>query len=92
MTAVLLAGALPVVFWMSRAVVGYSGGVSVIVAGLFGISPITWYAVAHVSPGQLIAAQAVSLLTWAGVSLWRGKLTWRRGRAVRRRCWRSATG
>jgi hypothetical protein len=80
MTAVLLAGALPVVFWMSRAVVGYSGGVSVIVAGLFGISPIAWYAVAHVSPGQLIAAEAVSLLTWAGVSLWRGKLTWRRGR------------
>jgi hypothetical protein len=27
----------------------------------------------------LIAAQAVSLLTWSGVSLWRGRLTWRRG-------------
>jgi hypothetical protein len=79
MTAVLLAGALPVVFWMSRAVVGYSGGVSLIVAGLFGISPITWYAVAHVSPGQLIAAQAVSLLTWSGVSLWRGRVSWSRG-------------
>jgi hypothetical protein len=79
MTAVLLAGALPVVFWTARAVVGYSGGVSVILAGLYGISPITWYAVAHVSPGQLIAAQAVSLLTWSGVSLWRGRLSWRRG-------------
>jgi hypothetical protein len=79
MTAVLLAGALPVVFWMSRAVTGYSGGVSMIVTGLFGVSPIMWYAVAHVSPSQLIAAQAVSLLTWAGVSLWRGRLTWRRG-------------
>ena len=79
LTAVLLAGALPVVFWMSRAVIGYSGGVSVIVAGLFGISPITWYAVAHVAPGQLLAAQAVSLLTWAGVTLWRVRLTWRRG-------------
>jgi hypothetical protein len=78
-TAVLLAGALPVVFWVSRAVIGYSGGVSVIVAGLFGISPISWYAVAHVSPGQLLAAQAVSLLTWSGVALWRGRLTWRRG-------------
>ncbi|MGH7944912.1 MAG: hypothetical protein ACREH8_00810 [Opitutaceae bacterium] len=80
MTAILLAGTLPVVFWMSRALIGYSGGVSLIVAGLYGISPITWYAVAHVSPGQLIAAQAVALLTWSGVSLWRGRLTWRRGR------------
>ena len=80
MTAVLLAGGLPVVFWASRAVIGYSGGVSVIITGLFGISPIAWYAVAHVSPGQLLAAQAVSLLTWAGVSLWRGRLGWRRAR------------
>jgi hypothetical protein len=79
MTAVLLAGTLPLVFWTSRAVIGYSGGVSLIVAGLYGISPIVWYAVAHVSPGQLIAAQAVALLTWSGVSLWRGRLTWRRG-------------
>lgn len=78
MTAVLVAGLLPMVFWMSRAVIGYSGGVSVIVAGLFGISPILWYAYAHVSPGQLLAAQAVSLLTWAGVALWRGRLTWAR--------------
>lgn len=78
MTAVLLAGLLPVVFWVSRVVIGYSGGVSLIVAGLFGISPVMWYAVAHVSPGQLIAAQAIALLTWAGVALWRGRLTWRR--------------
>lgn len=78
MTAVLLAGLLPVVFWVSRAVIGYSGGVSLIVTGLFGISPVMWYAVAHVSPGQLIAAQAIALLTWAGVALWRGRLTWRR--------------
>jgi len=79
LTMVLVAGALPVVFWVSRAVIGYSGGVSVIVAALYGISPILWYAVAHVSPGQLLAAQAVALLTWAGVALWRGPLTWRRG-------------
>jgi len=78
LTAVLLASALPAVFWSARAIVGYSGGVSVIIAGLFGISPITWYAFAHVSPGQLLAAQAVVWLTWAGVSLWRGRLTWRR--------------
>ena len=78
-TAVLLAGALPVVFWSARAVLGYSGGVSIIIAALFGISPIMWYVVAHVSPGQLLAAQAVVLLTWAGAALWRTRLTWRRG-------------
>jgi len=79
LTMVLVAGGLPVVFWVARAVIGYSGGVSVIVAALYGISPILWYAVAHVSPGQLLAAPAVALLTWAGVALWRGPLTWRRG-------------
>jgi hypothetical protein len=79
-TAVLLAGLLPVVFWMARAVFGYSGGVSLLVAGLAGVSPVLWYAVAHVAPGQLLAAQAVALLTWAGVALWRGRLTWARGR------------
>lgn len=79
MTAVLLAGALPIAFWSARAVVGYSGGVSVIIAGLFGISPIAWYAVAHVSPGQLLAAQAIALITWSGIALWRGRLSARRG-------------
>ncbi len=72
--AVLLAGTLPLVFWSARAIFGYSGGVSVIIAGLFGVNPIMWYCVAQVSPGQLLAAQAVVLLTWAGVALWRGRL------------------
>lgn len=79
LTMLLVAGSLPLVFWVSRAVIGYSGGVSVIIASLYGVSPILWYAVAHVSPGQLLAAQAVALLTWAGVALWRGRITWRRG-------------
>lgn len=82
LTMVLVAGALPVVFWVARAVIGYSGGMSVIIAAIYGISPILWYAVAHVSPGQLLAAQAVALLTWAGVALWRGPLAWRRGRRL----------
>jgi hypothetical protein len=77
--AVLFAGTLPVVFWSARAIVGYSGGVSLIIAGLFGVSPIMWYVVAHVSPAQLLAAQAVVVLTWAGVTLWRLRLSWRRG-------------
>lgn len=79
-TAVLLAGTVPATFWAARAILGYSGGVSLVIAGLFGVSPIGWYAYAHVAPGQLLAAQGVVLLTWAGVALWRGRLT--RGRAV----------
>ena len=73
--AVLLAGTVPLVFWSARAIIGYSGGVSLIIGGLFGISPVMWYALAHVSPGQVLAAQGVVLLTWSGVALWRGRLT-----------------
>ncbi|MSU22391.1 MAG: hypothetical protein EXS32_01055 [Opitutus sp.] len=79
LTMVLLAGSLPVVFWMARAVVGFSGAPSVAVAVLFALSPLNWYVVGHVAPGQLLAAMAVALITWAGVALWRGRLTWARG-------------
>jgi hypothetical protein len=78
-TMVLLAGSLPVVFWMARAVIGFGGGASVVVALLYGVSPLTWYAVGHVAPGQLLAAMAVALITWSGVALWRSRLTGRRG-------------
>ena len=78
-TMVLLAGSLPVVFWMARAVIGFSAGPSVAVAVLYGLSPLNWYVVGHVAPGQLLAAMAVGLITWAGVALWRGRLTWARG-------------
>ncbi|MSU65739.1 MAG: hypothetical protein EXS38_06495 [Opitutus sp.] len=79
LTMVLLAASLPVVFWVARAVIGYSGVASVAIAAVYGVSPITWYAVAHVAPGQLLAAQAIALITWAGIALWRGRLTWRLG-------------
>jgi hypothetical protein len=79
MTMVILASTLPVVFWVARAVFGYSGGASLVIAVLYGISPIPWYAAAHVAPGQLLAAQAIALLNWAGIALWNGRLTWRRG-------------
>jgi hypothetical protein len=78
MTMVLLAGSLPVVFWMARAVLGYRGSWSLVITVLYGISPITWYAVAHVAMGQLLAAQAIALLTWAGVAQWRGRFEARR--------------
>ena len=78
LTMVLLAGSLPVVFWSARAVIGFSAVPSVAVAVLYGLSPLNWYVVGHVAPGQLLAAMAVALITWACVALWRGRLTWRR--------------
>ncbi len=78
MTVVLMVSTLPLVFWIARAVLGYTSGVSLAVAAIYGLSPITWYAVVHVAMGQLLAAQAIGLITWAGLALWRGRLTWRR--------------
>lgn len=79
LTAVLLVLSLPLAFWMARAVLGYPASVSLWITAIYGLSPLTWYAVAHVAMSQLIAAQAIALVTWAGVALWRGPLSWRRG-------------
>ena len=78
MTMVLLAGSLLPVFWLARAGLGYRSWMSLVVTGLYGVSPITWYAVAHVAMGQLLAAQGIALLTWSGLSLWRGPIDGRR--------------
>ncbi len=79
-TASLLALSLPLVFWLARAVLGYPRWWAVGIAALYGMSPVTWYAVYHVAPGQLLAAQAIVVITWVGVGLWRGgALGWRRG-------------
>ncbi|MDB6169877.1 MAG: hypothetical protein JWM88_2741 [Verrucomicrobia bacterium] len=82
MTVLLLVSSLPAVFWMARAMMRYSAPVSLWLAAIYGLNPITWYAVAHVAMGQLLAAHAIVFLTWAGVALWRGRLTWRRGWAM----------
>ncbi|HEX2851849.1 MAG TPA: hypothetical protein VHO24_01330 [Opitutaceae bacterium] len=82
MTVVLLVSSLPVVFWLARAVMGYSGGLSIWLTALYGFGPITWYAVFHVAMGQLLAAHAIALITWAAIALWRSPLTWRRGAAL----------
>ncbi|HWA10204.1 MAG TPA: hypothetical protein VG838_12195 [Opitutaceae bacterium] len=82
LTMVLLVTSLPVVFWMARAVMRYRPATSAWIALLYGLSPVTWYAVFHVAMGQLIAAQAIALITWAGVALWRSRLGWRRGLAM----------
>lgn len=73
LTAVLLVSSLPVVFWMARIVLRYNAAVSLWVTALYGFSPITWYAVFHVAIGQLLAAQAIGLATWAGIALWRSR-------------------
>lgn len=75
LTMVFLVGTLPMVFWIARAVVGYSGGASLGVALIFGLSPITWYAVAHVAMSQILGAQAIAVITWPAIALWRGRLT-----------------
>lgn len=79
LTMVVMAGTIPVVFWMARAVFGYTAAASIGIAALFGMCPIPWYSVAQVSPAPLLASQAIALLNWAGIALWRGRLTWRRG-------------
>jgi hypothetical protein len=82
MTVIFLVVSLPVVFWIARAAMAYSGAMSLWITLLYGLSPITWYAVFHVAMGQLLAAQAIALITWAGMALWRGDLSWRRGYAM----------
>src|SRR6185295_3785007 len=54
LTLVLLAGSLPLVFCMARAVIGFSGAPSTAVAVLYGLSPLMWYVVGHVAMGQLL--------------------------------------
>ena len=82
LTAVLLVLSMPGVFWLARAVLHYRASVSVWLALIYGLSPVTWYAVFHVAPAQLLAAQAIALITWSGVALWRSGLGWRRGLAM----------
>lgn len=67
----LLASAVPVVFWTARSLLGHRPAFSVAIAALFALSPVPGYAVSHVALGQLLAAPAVALLTWASVCLWR---------------------
>lgn len=80
-TMLVLAGSLPVVWWTARAVFRLPRTAGMWIALLYGLSPVTWYAVAHVSPGQLLVAPAIALLTWSGMAMWRRLAPggWRRG-------------
>ena len=74
---VFFVASLPVVFWIARALFGYRPAVSLGITALFGFSPIMWYAVFQVAIGQLLAAPAIALVTWAGTELWRRRPTTR---------------
>ena len=71
---VVLASSIPVVFWVARAAFGLGRGSALLVAALYGLNPLSWYAVYQVAIGQLIAAPAIALLTWGGVALWRSRM------------------
>lgn len=77
-TAVLLVLAMPLVFWLARDGLRLGPLASGIVALLYGLGPLNLYAVYHVAMGQLLAAQAIALVTWAGVAIWREGASWRR--------------
>lgn len=79
LTAVLAVTVMPVVFWIARAGLRYGSRESLWVAVIYGINPLTWYAVYHVAMGQLLAAQAIGVLTWAGLEVWRRGAEYRAG-------------
>ncbi|MDO8539734.1 MAG: hypothetical protein Q7S40_04775, partial [Opitutaceae bacterium] len=83
LTVMVLVCSVPLVFWIARSVLALRGPSSVLVALLYGMSPVTWYAVGQVAPSQLLAAMAIALITWAAISAWRlrrrGKAAWRLG-------------
>ncbi|MBS0633204.1 MAG: hypothetical protein JSS11_14935 [Verrucomicrobia bacterium] len=81
LTAALLVATLPLVYWLARTLLRLRPRVALGLALLYGLSPVTWYAVYQVATGQLIAAQAIALLTWCGVVLWRQQGGWRAGLA-----------
>jgi hypothetical protein len=70
-TIVLLTATLPMVFWLARAGLRYRPWPSFAITAIYAFSPINWYAVYNVSPAQLVAANAIALLTWCGIALWR---------------------
>ncbi|MCF7687567.1 MAG: hypothetical protein K9N01_04630 [Cephaloticoccus sp.] len=69
LTAVLVVLILPLVLWTARTM-GLSGGASLWLALIYGLNPVTWYAVAHVAPAQLLAAMGITLVTMGALLTW----------------------
>ena len=78
MGVVLLTLHLPGVFWLARSAFRFGQMGSLAVTGLYGVSPALFYAMYQVALGQLLAAPAVAMLTWAGIQASRSPGTWRR--------------
>ena len=79
LTVVLLILVMPMVFWLARSTAGFGCESSLWLTFIFAISPVTGYAVYNVAPGQILAAQAIALVTWAGVAMWKEPGAGRRG-------------
>lgn len=78
-TAGLLVLSLPIVFWLARSGLRHGPHPAFFVTLLYGLSPLMLYAVYHVAIGQLLAGQAIALLTWGGCIAARNRMTWRAG-------------
>ena len=76
-TVVFLAASVPLVAWLARVTLGMRGGSAAVVGLVYGLNPLTWYAVAHGAMSQLLAAQAIALLTVVGVGAARFPQPWR---------------
>lgn len=82
MAAVLVAAAIPLVFWIGRSLFGFGPIAAGWLALLYGVNPVTLYSVWHVALGQTLAAIGIALLTWCAVDAWRQRLDWRQAPAV----------
>lgn len=78
----LHAGLVPVVYLVVRGLFCYRARIAALMAALYGLSPLVWYAVVQVALAQLLATGAVALLSCFAVWLWReagvpGRSLWR---------------
>jgi len=71
LTITLLTATLPMVFWLARSGFGYRSRTSLLITTIYAFGPINWHAVYNVCTGQILAANAIALLTWCGLVLWR---------------------
>jgi len=75
--AVFLVLGIPFAFWLARSALRLGPAGALVVALIYGLSPLLWYAFAHGSLSQLLAAPGIALITWVGVILWRSGARWR---------------
>ena len=78
MGVILLTLHLPGVFWLARSAFRFGPVAGLAVTAIYGVSPALFYAMYQVALGQLLAAPAIVLLTWAGLQAFREAGMWRR--------------